>query len=68
MEIEEQKEKNKPMALVMKTRDNSKGQLWNRGDREQKKCSNCKKSGHVKEGCFAPGGGKKNNAPEWWKK
>jgi len=22
----------------------------------------------VKEGCFAPGGGKENDAPEWWKK
>ena len=33
-----------------------------------KLCNNCKKKGHTKENCFAKGGGKDSEAPEWWKK
>ncbi|TFK38537.1 hypothetical protein BDQ12DRAFT_577994, partial [Crucibulum laeve] len=31
-------------------------------------CENCKKKGHLKGDCFAKGGGKENEAPDWWKK
>ena len=33
-----------------------------------KLCNDCKKKGHMKENCFAKGGGKESEAPEWWKK
>lgn len=39
-----------------------------KGDKTDKKCGNCRKKGHTDENCFAPGGGKEKEAPEWWKK
>jgi len=39
-----------------------------KGDKSDKKCGNCKKKGHINSNCFAPGGGKEEEAPEWWKK
>ena len=39
-----------------------------KGDKADKKCGNCKRKGHTDESCFAPGGGKEKEAPEWWKK
>ena len=39
-----------------------------KGDKADKKCGNCKKKGHTDKDCFAPGGGKEGEAPEWWKK
>ena len=37
-------------------------------DKADKKSGNCKMKGHTDENCFAPGGGKKKEALEWWKK
>ena len=31
------------------------------------KCTNCKIKGHTSENCFAKGGGKEHQAPDWWK-
>src|SRR5271168_3495880 len=42
-----------------------KGKGKNKSD---KYCNNCKKKGHTKESCFAKGGGKESEAPNWWKK
>jgi Reverse transcriptase (RNA-dependent DNA polymerase)/gag-polypeptide of LTR copia-type/GAG-pre-integrase domain len=36
--------------------------------KSDKYCDNCKKKGHTKENCFAKGGGKESEAPDWWKK
>ena len=36
--------------------------------KSDKYCNNCKKKGHTKENCFAKGGGKESEAPDWWKK
>jgi len=30
-------------------------------------CSNCKLKGHTHDNCFAKGGGKEHEAPDWWK-
>ena len=48
-----------------KGKDNSK-----RNDRNDILCtnSNCKRKGHTKDQCWAKGGGKEGQAPEWWKK
>ena len=32
-----------------------------------RKCTNCKRKGHVKETCFAKGGGKEHDVLDWWK-
>lgn len=37
-------------------------------EKSDKHCDNCNKDGHTKESCFAKGGGKEHDAPEWWKK
>jgi hypothetical protein len=42
--------------------DKGKGKVKN-----DKKCTNCKKKGHTKENCFAKGGGRADQAPDWWK-
>jgi hypothetical protein len=31
------------------------------------KCTNCKLKGHTSENCYAKGGGKEHQAPDWWK-
>ena len=38
-----------------------------KGKEKRKKCTNCKKSGHLKEDCFQKGRGKADNPPDWWK-
>jgi hypothetical protein len=45
-------------------RNNDKGKGRSKSDN---KCTNCKKKGHTKENCFAKGGGKADQAPDWWK-
>lgn len=41
-------------------------QLESRDKRAAKKCSNCDKVGHLKESCWAKGGGAVGKAPSWW--
>jgi hypothetical protein len=36
-------------------------------DKSDLKCDNCNFSGHTSDKCFAPGGGREKEAPEWWK-
>ncbi|TFK59447.1 hypothetical protein BDN72DRAFT_905840 [Pluteus cervinus] len=60
--------KNAAMAInkrkgKRKEKDNKKNDKKN-----DKYCTNCKRDGHVKEACFAKGGGKEGSAPDWWKK
>ncbi|KAG5637731.1 hypothetical protein DXG03_004385, partial [Asterophora parasitica] len=31
-------------------------------------CNNCRKDGHTQDQCFAEGGGKAGEAPDWWVK
>ena len=38
-----------------------------KGKKSGPKCSNCKLKGHTNDNCFAKGGGKKHQAPDWWK-
>ena len=52
---------NAAMAATSKDKGKSKSKL-------DKHCNNCKKKGHTKENCFAKGGGKEGEAPDWWKK
>ncbi|KAF7367236.1 Retrovirus-related Pol polyprotein from transposon TNT 1-94 [Mycena sanguinolenta] len=33
---------------------------------EKPKCTNCNKKGHSKPDCFAPGGGKEHDRPDWY--
>jgi transposase-like protein len=40
----------------------------NKGGDQKPKCTNCKKKGHSKSDCFAPGGGKEHDKPEWYLK
>lgn len=49
---------------VNKERNKGKGSK----SKSDKDCTNCKKKGHTKEQCFAKGGGKESEAPDWWKK
>ncbi|KAJ7446667.1 hypothetical protein FB451DRAFT_940928, partial [Mycena latifolia] len=35
---------------------------------EKPKCKNCKRKGHTKDNCFAPGGGKEHDPPDWYVK
>jgi hypothetical protein len=68
---EEQKAENEVMVANWKAKGTGKGQSSkgaNHKERMKKRCTNCKKSRHVKEDCFASGGGKKRDAPDWWKK
>ena len=43
------------------------GDQKGKSKRSGTKCSNCKLKGHTHENCFAKGGGKEHQAPEWWK-
>ena len=38
-----------------------------KGKTGRKQCTNCKLKGHVKETCFAKGGGQEHDVPDWWK-
>ncbi|KAJ3833039.1 hypothetical protein F5878DRAFT_501825, partial [Lentinula raphanica] len=33
----------------------------------EKKCTNCKRTGHLAEECFRRGGGREGQYPSWWK-
>jgi len=44
-----------------------KGKEKSKGGRSAKQCTNCKLRGHVKDKCFAKGGGQEHNTPDWWK-
>ncbi|KAF9537563.1 hypothetical protein CPC08DRAFT_824701 [Agrocybe pediades] len=52
--------------------NSSKGKGGGKGKAKSSKanltCNNCKKKGHSESNCFAEGGGKEKEAPEWWKK
>ena len=43
------------------------GEKGKRKAKSSKKCGNCKKKGHTEDNCFAKGGGKADQAPDWWK-
>jgi len=49
-----------------------KGKWKGRGGKsklnEDLHCTNCKLDGHVKEDCYAKGGGQEASAPDWWKR
>ena len=55
-------------AAMLAGKGKKGGKSKTKGDKTDKKCGNCKKKGHTDEDCFAPGGGKEKEAPEWWKK
>jgi len=38
-----------------------------KGKKSGLKCTNCKLKGHTNDNCFAKGGGKEHEAPDWWK-
>ena len=38
-----------------------------KGKRSGHKCTNCKLNRHTNDNCFAKGGGKEHEAPDWWK-
>ena len=52
----------------MKGKGRAKGGSSSKSNKADRYCKNCKKKGHLDEDCFAPGGGKETDAPEWWKK
>ena len=49
--------------------DKGKGRDRKKAKKSGLHCSNpnCKMKGHTTENCFAKGGGKEHQAPEWWK-
>ena len=48
--------------------ENGKGKdKKGKGKKSGLKCSNCKLKGHTDDNCFAKGGGKEHEAPDWWK-
>jgi len=50
------------------TSENGKGKdKKGKGRKSICKCTNCKLRGHTSDNCFAKGGGKEHEAPEWWK-
>ena len=56
------------VAMLAGRKGKKGGNSRTKGDKSDKKCGNCKKKGHTEDSCFAPGGGKEQEAPEWWKK
>ena len=56
------------VAMLAGRKGKKGGNSRTKGDKLDKKCRNCKKKGHTDGDCFAPGGGKEEEAPEWWKK
>jgi len=55
-------------AMLAGRKGQKGGSSKTKGDKLDKKCGNCKKKGHTNSDCFALGGGKEEEAPEWWKK
>ena len=60
---------NAAMMAIEKGKGGKRGKGKVNPKREERKCSNpnCGKTGHVKEQCFAKGGGKEKEAPDWYK-
>ncbi|KAL1719849.1 hypothetical protein EV715DRAFT_198469 [Schizophyllum commune] len=46
----------------------SKGKKGGKSNGKGKLCPNCQKPGHDTDNCWAPGGGKEHEAPDWYKK
>ena len=55
-------------AMLAGRKGKKGGSSKTKGDKSDKRCGNCKKKGHTEDDCFAPGAGKEQEAPEWWKK
>ena len=55
-------------AGQLKGKKGRKGKQKPRSERADLQCGNCKRKGHVEKDCFAEGGRKEKEAPEWWKK
>ena len=62
---------NKSNATMMAATTKSRGGKGkDKSNKEKRHCTNpnCRKDGHTKDQCFAKGGGKEKEAPEWFKK
>jgi hypothetical protein len=62
---------NKSNAAMMAATTKSRGGKGkDKSNKEKRHCTNpnCGKDGHMKDQCFAKGGGKEKEAPEWFKK
>src|SRR6266545_337686 len=56
------------MESPIRAHENGKGKdKKGKGRKSIYKCTNCKLRGHTSDNCFAKGGGKEHEAPEWWK-
>ena len=59
------------MAPASKSKDGkgkSKSGKSNKSSKDDVLCTNCDCPGHTKDQCWAEGGGKEGQAPDWWKK
>ncbi len=61
--LDEQSKDSAMMASKGKGNRNGKS----KNEKKRLKCKNCKFTGHTKEKCFAKGGGREHEAPDWWK-
>ena len=61
--VEKNVDEAKDNSAMAANREKGKGKC-----KSDQKCTNCKKKGHTRENCFAKGGGKESEAPDWWKK
>ena len=57
-------EQSKDSALMA---SKGKGKKPSKEEKKKLKCDNCKFTRHTKDKCFAKGGGRENEAPDWWK-
>jgi len=59
---------NKSNAAMTAASTGTKRGRKGKSKRDEKHCTNCDKPGHTKDQCYAPGGGKEKEAPEWYRK
>ncbi len=55
------------VAMLAGRKGKKGGNSSTKREKSDKKCGNCKKKGHTEDNCFALGGGKESEAPDWWK-
>ena len=59
---------NHDSTLEVIKENTSKGKKNGKSNGKGKLCPNCQKPGHDTDNCWAPGGGKEHEAPDWYKK
>jgi hypothetical protein len=60
-------EQSKDSAMMASKGKGKRSGKFSKEEKKKLKCDNCNFTEHTKDKCFAKGGGRENEAPDWWK-